>query len=123
MEINEFRKHKRFSYSIKEKLAIIDYYNTFNTAGELKFSKNDVYRKFNIEHKSFNEWLKNEEEMPNSHEPNKKKALHKGKPSSFTKEEKQKIINWVENATSNFIPLNFHIADEKIITMDIKSLN
>ena len=40
MEINEFRKHKRFSYSIKEKLAIIDYYNTFNTARERKFSKN-----------------------------------------------------------------------------------
>ena len=80
-------------------------------------------RKFNIDHKSFNEWLKNEEEMPNSHEPNKKKAFHKGKPSSFTKEEKQKIINWVETAISNFIPLNFHIAVEKIITMDIKSLN
>ena len=74
METNQIRKRKRYFYSIKEKLVIIDYYNTFNKFGERIFSKNDVYRKFNIDHKSFNEWLKNEEAIRNIHEPNKKKA-------------------------------------------------
>jgi len=34
MEENKVRKQKRISYSISEKLAIIDYYNRFNSAGE-----------------------------------------------------------------------------------------
>ena len=32
-----------------------------------------MYRKFNIEHKNFNEWLKNEEAMRNINNPNNKK--------------------------------------------------
>ena len=55
METNQVRKHKRYFYIIKEKLAIIDYFNTFNSSGEHIVSKNNVYRKFNMNHKSFNE--------------------------------------------------------------------
>ena len=34
MEKSEVRKHKKYFYIIKEKLAIIDFYNTFNSSGE-----------------------------------------------------------------------------------------
>ena len=44
--------------------------------------------------------------MRNCHDPKNKKTLHKGKPSSFSKEEKEKIINWVELQLSNFIQIN-----------------
>ena len=55
METNQVRTCKRNFYTIKEKLAIVDYYNTFNSTCGLIVSKNDVYKKFNIDHKSFNE--------------------------------------------------------------------
>ena len=32
MEANNFRKQKRYFYTINEKLSIIDYYNRYNTA-------------------------------------------------------------------------------------------
>ena len=60
MDINGIRKQKRYFYTIKEKIAIIDYYNTLNEFAERVYSKNDIYKKFN-DHKSFNNWLKNEE--------------------------------------------------------------
>ena len=107
MEVNNIRKQKRYFYTIKEKLAIIDYYNSFNESGERIYSKNDVYKKFNIDHKCFNDWPKHEEELRNVHDPKNKKTLHPGKAFSFTKEEKEIIINFVETAISNFIPLNF----------------
>ena len=49
MEIDSVRKKKRFFY------------------------KNNVYRKFGIDHKSFNEWLENEAVMRNVHDPKNKK--------------------------------------------------
>ena len=122
MEKSEVRKHKKYFYTIKEKLAIIDFYNTFNSSGERLVSKQEVYRKYNIDHKSFNEWLKNEDEMRNCHDPKNKKTLHKGKPSSFSKEEKEKIINWVELQLSNFIPINYHIVANTVIAMNLESL-
>ena len=60
MEKNDVRKQKRYFYTIIEKLAIIDYYNRYNTVGERLVSKQDIYRKFNIDHKSFNDWLRKE---------------------------------------------------------------
>ena len=60
MEENKVRKQKRFFYTISEKLAIIDYYNRFDSSGVRLVSKNDIYKKYNIDHKSFNSWLKNE---------------------------------------------------------------
>ena len=36
--------------------------------------------------------------------------------------EKEKIIYFVEIAISNFIPLNYHIAAEKIIVMNLGTL-
>ena len=122
MEVNNIRKQKRDFYTIKEKLAIIDYYNSFNEFGERIYSKNDIYKKFNIDHKCFNDWLKNEEELRNVLDPKNKKTLHPGKAFSFTKEEKEIIINFVETAISNFIPLNFHKAVEKIISMNLETL-
>jgi len=68
MEVNNIRKQKRYFYTIREKLAIIDYYNSFNEFGERIYSKNGVYKKFNIDHKCLNDWLKNEEELRNVHE-------------------------------------------------------
>ena len=35
MENNEVRKPKKFFYTIKEKLAILDFYNTFNASGSV----------------------------------------------------------------------------------------
>ena len=54
MEENKVRKQKRFFYTISEKLAIIDYYNRFDSSGVRLVSKNDIYKKYNIDHKSFN---------------------------------------------------------------------
>ncbi len=60
--------------------------------------------------------------MRNCHDPKNKKTLHKGKPSSFSKEEKEKIINWVELQLSNFIPINYHIVANTVIAMNLESL-
>ena len=79
MEENKVRKQKRFFYTISEKLAIIDYYNRFDSSGVRLVSKNDIYKKYNIYHKSFNSLLKNEEEMRKCHAPKTKKTIHKGK--------------------------------------------
>ena len=68
------------------------------------------------------DWLKNEEELRNVHYPKNKKALHPGKAFSFNKEEKEIIINFVETVISNFIPLNYHKAVEKIISMNLEIL-
>jgi len=51
-----------------------------------------------------------------------RKTLHPGKAFSFNKEEKEIIINFVETAISNFIPLNFHTAVEKKISMNLETL-
>ena len=122
MEANNVRKQKRYFYTISEKLAIIDYYNRFNIAGERLVSKKEIYRKFNIDHKSFNDWLRKEEELRKCQDPKNKKTLHKGKPSFFTKEEKEKIINYVETNVSNSVPLNYHIVATHIISMNLDSL-
>ena len=89
METNQVRTCKRNFYTIKEKLAIINYYNTYKSSGESIVSKNDVYIKFNIDHKSFNEWLKNEEAMHNIHDPNNKKTLHLGNHFFLLKKKKK----------------------------------
>ena len=39
MEANNVRKQKKYFYTISEKIAIIDYYNSYNTAGERLVSK------------------------------------------------------------------------------------
>ena len=122
MEANNVRKQKKYFYTISEKLAIIDYYNRYNTAGERIVSKQDIYRKFNIDHKSFNDWLRKEEELRQCQDPKNKKTIHKGKPSSFTKEEKETIINYVETSISNSVPLNYHIVATHIISMNLASL-
>ena len=97
-------------------------YNTFNEFGERVYSKNDIYKKFNIDDKTLNNWLKNEEELRNIHAPKNKKTIHPGKASSVPKEEKEIIINFVENNIPNFIPLNYHLAVEKIIAMKLNIL-
>ena len=55
MEENKIRTQNRYFYTIAEKLAIIGYYNRFNSSVERLVSKQDIYKKFNIDHKSFNE--------------------------------------------------------------------
>ena len=60
--------------------------------------------------------------MCNIHNPKNKKTLHPGKSFLFTKEEKEKIINSVETTISNFIQFNYHIAAEKIISMNLEKL-
>ena len=77
MEAINVRKQKKYFYTISEKLAIIDYYNRFNTAGERIVSKQDIYRKLNIDHKSFNDWLRKEEELRQYQDPKNKKTIHK----------------------------------------------
>lgn len=52
-----------------------------------------------------------------------KKKLHPGKSFLFTKDEKEKIIYFVETPISNLIPLNYHIASQKIIAMNLETLN
>ena len=42
--------------------------------------------------------------------------------SSFSKDEKDIIINFVETSISNFIPLNYHSTVEKIIAMKLNTL-
>ena len=122
MEENKVRKQKRFFYTISEKLAIIDYYNRFDSSGVRLVSKNDIYKKYNIDHKSFNSWLKNEEEMRKCHDPKTKKTIHKGKQSNFTKEEEDIIINYVETSISNSVPLNYNIVARHIISLNLASL-
>ena len=55
-------------------------------------------------------------------DPKNKKAIHKGKPSNFNKEEKEKIINYVETSISNSISLNYHIVALHVIPMNLDSL-
>ena len=51
-----------------------------------------------------------------------KKTIHKGKPSCFTKEEKETIINYVETSISNSVLLNYHIVATHIISMNLALL-
>jgi len=73
MEENKVRTQNRYFYTKAEKLEIIDYYNRFTSTGERLVCKQDIYKKFNIDHKSFNEWLKKGDELRQCQVPKNKK--------------------------------------------------
>ena len=60
--------------------------------------------------------------MRQCQDPKNKKTIHKGKPSCFTKEEREIIINYVETSISNSVALNYHIVAIYIISMNLASL-
>ena len=122
MENNNIEKSKKkHFYSIKEKLAILDYYKAVDENGQKLHSKTEVLKKFNLNHKTLEYWEQNETKFKNADNSNKK-TLHKGKASSFTSDEEKTILQAIENAISEHIPLYYNDATKLIKQLNIESI-
>ena len=114
------RFNKRHHYTMKEKLEIINYYQAVDEKGNKLHAKSEVLKKYNIDHKPLEYWEKNEIKIKNSDNLNKK-TLHRGRPNTFTEEEK-KILFTIEASVSENIPLSYIDAIKIIMQLNIDSI-
>ena len=66
------RTNKKYYYTIREKLDLIDLYNSKDDNVQPKYSKAEILKKYKIVHKTFDIWLMNENKFRFSNDLDKK---------------------------------------------------
>ena len=103
---NLARTNKKYFYTIKEKLDIIDLYNSRDNNGQPIFSKEEILKKYKIDNKTFDRWLINENKFRFSNDL-EKKILHKGRNNNLSEKDQKEIIDTIKSLIENKIPINY----------------
>ena len=100
------RTNKKYYYTIKEKLDIIDLYNSKDNNGQPKFSKAEILKKYKTDHKTFDRWLINENKFRFSNDLDKK-TLHRGRNNKISEKDQKYILDTIKTLLENKIPINY----------------
>ena len=111
---NIIRTNFKYFYSLDEKIKIVDKYMSIDPKTNLQYTKKEICRLYNIDHKQLDRFILNYENYKNEKNKHNKKTLHKGSKTNFSEEEQKIILDIVDSALANFTPINYILVTQII---------
>ena len=123
MEDPEKINVKKYICTISEKITVLRKYHSKDPKTNKDYTKKEICRQYKIDHKTLEEWLLKEELFKNFPNQKSRKSMTTGKKTSFTEEEQNHIINFVESAIANYVPISFLDVTINIDKLNLKTLS